>query len=101
MTVFEKIKSMTKEEIVNWISELYNVGDSSPWIKWWDDNYCKKCESVMLYDEWLKRDAEFAWCEVNNGDCKFFPEKEMASYKTMIEAWLDSEDTNIFYGEET
>ena len=55
----------------------------------------------MLYDEWLKRDAEFAWCEVNNGDCKFFPEKEMASYKTMIEAWLDSEDTNIFYGEET
>ena len=81
MTVFESLNTKTIDEIAEWLDE-YVVFDDAPWLKWWDDNYCKEC---------MMEDSERVWCELN-GNCKFFKDKdEIPSSKEMIKMWLESE----------
>ena len=90
MTVFEMIKSHNIEELVEWL-DGYEVSDNTPWIKWWDENYCKKCEAEVDYVPALDAECECAWCELN-GKCKFFKDMDdIPDNKTMIKMWLESE----------
>lgn len=85
MTVFENIiKEKSIDEIADWLDK--NVwSDETPWLRWWDDNYCKKCMAE------LKGLKEYGWCELN-GNCKFFQDKEdVPSMKEIIKMWLESE----------
>ena len=44
ITWFEKMKSMDIEELSEWLDENGQF-DNSPWMKWWDENYCNNCPS--------------------------------------------------------
>ena len=93
MKVFDTIKSKDIDELAKWLDE-YETSDFSPWIEWWDKNYCQKCDSIITYVSYLKREAECSWCEVNN-KCKFFDNlDETPSNEQIIKMWLESEIDN-------
>lgn len=89
MNKFDEIKSKNIDELVDWIDENFAF-DFAPYMRWYDDNYCKKCESVEVRDSNGKVN-EYAWCELN-GKCKFFQDmSEIPSPKQTIKMWLESE----------
>ena len=90
MTKFEELKNMNIDEFSSWLDE-HGKFDGSPWIKWWDETYCQKCESIIAkLPEWnVKR--EFAWCEIEH-KCRFFPELDnVPDNKEIIKRWLETE----------
>ena len=97
MTVFEKIKSMNIDEFTEWFADNC-MHDDDPVIKWWDNAYCKDCNSVYTTVDYLdsyapsyNKEHECAWCEVN-GKCKYFQDmNEVPSSQDMIKLWLKSE----------
>ena len=92
MTIFEYINEQVKDidKFVDWLDKYWTTYDS-PWIKWWDDNYCKKCESEETYVAGFNRECNVAWCELNKG-CKFFKEiQAIPNDKQIIKMWLKSE----------
>lgn len=81
MKVFDSLRNKTIDELAEWLDE-YMMFDGSPYLKWWDDNYCKKC---------MNDEEEQIWCELN-GNCVFFKEeKDIPNSKEMIKMWLESE----------
>ena len=85
MNIFESIKQMDIDEFVEWLDKC-SYTDYAPWIRWWDDNHCRQCESIFFEDH------EYAWCELNDGKCKFYPDMEtMPDIKDIIKMWLESE----------
>ena len=44
MTVYEKIKSMDIDELVKWFAQFSETYDDAPWLNWFDDYYCEKCD---------------------------------------------------------
>lgn len=90
MTRFEKIRQMNIDEFAAWLDD-HGEFDGSPWLSWWNDTYCKKCDPVMGRYADSNKDMEFSWCELNDG-CRFFPEKEFVpDMKQIIKMWLESE----------
>lgn len=90
MAQFEKLQSMDIEELAEWLDK-YGQFDGSPWMKWFDELYCKNCESIMCH--YLDNEYEFpcSWCEIND-KCRFFPEMDEApDNKEIIKMWLESE----------
>lgn len=91
MTIFEKIKSMNIDELAEYMDKHW-THDNDPSIKWWNKEYCSKCEPVTKYVDYLGREEEYAWCEVNDDRCKFFPELDiLPDTKQMMKLWLESE----------
>ena len=89
-TWFEKIQLMNIEEFAEWLNE-YGQFDGSPWIKWWDEHYCKNCESIMCHHKDSIYEFPCCWCELHD-KCKFFPEMdEVPDNKEIIKMWLESE----------
>lgn len=89
MKVFDSIKNKNIDEFVEWLCEHCNF-DYAPWWKWWDENYCSKCEPVVFSDD-EGDEKEFAHCE-HYGNCRFFEEmKEVPDHKQIIKMWLESE----------
>lgn len=93
MTNFEQLKAMSLSEFAEWLAK-YGQFDDAPWMAWFDDNYCKKCESIKcVVDE---NDAHFpgriidcAYCELKK-NCKYFPALEnIPNNKMTIEMWLN------------
>lgn len=85
MTVYENFKSMGIDELADWLDE-YGMLDGSPWINWFDDNYCSKCKGISVSDT-----MECGWCELNN-KCKYFQDMDdIPDSKQMIKMWLKSE----------
>lgn len=85
MTVFDILKSKNIDELVDWFDEHW-ISDCEPWIAYWDENYCKKCDGVFF------EGMEYGWCELNNYKCKFFQNMDKApDNKQMIKLWLESE----------
>ena len=41
MRMVDKIKSKSLDEFAEWIDE-HGAFDGSPWINWWQENYCNK-----------------------------------------------------------
>lgn len=100
MTNFDKIKSMSIDELAKFIDE-HAMYDDTPWMDWWDKNYCDKCEYVTVkFDDQEKvlgfcsyRDnIECAYCEVYN-KCRYFPDlEEEPSMQDIIKMWLEAEN---------
>ena len=93
MRVFDEFTNKNIDELAEWL-DTHCVPDFSPWIKWFDDNYCKKCESIIATDTVLgfEREMEFGWCELHGDRCKYFQDKEYAPYgKELVKMWLESE----------
>ena len=90
MTVFDKLKSKNIDELAEWIDE-YGQFDGSPWLDYWDDNYCKKCDSEKVFVPALCKETKVAWCELHY-KCKFFQEMDdVPDIKQIIKIWLESE----------
>lgn len=102
MTIFESIKSKNIDEFAEWLDK-YGIYDDSPWNKWWDKNYCQKCEAVTIerkeyaritgWRNWYNYcgDIECAWCEINK-KCKYFQDLDyIPDNEEIIKIWLKSE----------
>ncbi len=94
MTAFENIHSKNLDELVEWLDKN-GAYDNTPWEKWFDSNYCKKCEAVVAYmsdpcPDW-SGEHEFAWCELNH-KCKYFQDmSKIPNRNQVIRLWLESE----------
>lgn len=100
MTNFEKFKNMTIDELAKFIDDN-GMYDDTPWMDWWDSNYCNKCESVILNFEdaqeilglsplFADHETECAYCEVYN-KCKYFAHlEEEPSMHDIIKLWLEA-----------
>ena len=86
MTKYELLKSMSIDELAEWLDK-YGMQDYAPWDVHFDKNYCNCCEPVdngVVYD--------FAYCELNGGKCRFFPDMEEYPHgKQVVKLWLESE----------
>lgn len=90
MKVIDNIKSKNIDEFAEWIDK-YGLFDGSPWMNWWNDNYCKNCEEEIAYVPYLKRKSKCCWCELH-GKCRFFQDmNDIPNIKDMIKMWLESE----------
>ena len=90
MTVFDWINSKNIDEFAEW---LYKVGtyDDSPWMQWWNDNYCGKCEPEVIDDVDCNKEFVCAWCELHD-KCKYFKDMEdIPTIEQTIKMWLESE----------
>lgn len=88
--VFDKFKSINIDGMAEWLDQ-YGMFDNSPWMTWFDQQYCKNCEDVMCKYENGKREFPYSYCEFN-GNCKFFPDlDESPDNKMIIKMWLESE----------
>ena len=84
MTIFDTFKAKNIDELVDWLDE-YCYFDDALWIKWFDENHCKKCDAVCCDGD------EYAWCELNN-KCKFYSDmNDNLDDKQIIRLWLESE----------
>lgn len=93
MTVFEDIKYRNIDEFVEWMDK-YCAFDQSPYMDWFDKNYCKKCEPVVVEDPEGYIDLEAAWCELHD-KCKYFQNMDdIPTIKETIKMWLESECEN-------
>lgn len=92
MTIFEKSKLSTIDETVDWLDKYGNF-DDSPWMVWFDNKYCKNCETIMCGYANGMREFPFSWCELN-GKCKFLLDpNDVPDGKQIIKMWLESEAT--------
>lgn len=91
MKVFDSIKNKNIDELVDWIDEYFEF-DSAPYWRWWDENYCKKCEPIESEcPNSFGFDTDCAYCEINN-NCKFFKDMDdIPDSKQIIKMWLESE----------
>ena len=91
MTVFENIKNKSIDELVDWLDKHCDF-DSALWWKWWDENYCGKCEAIETEStNVFGYTIENAYCE-HYGNCRFFKDMEkIPNSKQIIRMWLESE----------
>jgi hypothetical protein len=103
MTVFEKVfKNASIDSIAEFLDEN-GMYDHTPWMDWWNENYCDKCETLEIPFEDSKEllgfepvfgegTMECAYCEVHHL-CRFFPDgpEDGPAPKEIIKMWLESE----------
>lgn len=90
MTTHEKIKNMTTEEFADWLTNITADPDSTPWIKWFNYNYCSKCEAIKCKYEGY-RELLCSYCELYD-KCKYFPDNNEVPDETFIvKKWLTKE----------
>ncbi len=89
MNNFEKLKSMSVEELAKWLDK-HGQFDNSPWITWFDQKYCKNCEDIMCKYEDGEREFPCAYCEIHD-TCKFFPNfNYVPGNEDVVKMWLES-----------
>ena len=89
MTVFQSIKSKNIDEIVDWLDE-YGDFDGSPWMKYFNENYCGKCETIMCHYENSDKGFSCSWCEIFK-KCKFFRQMDdVPDNNDIIRMWLEN-----------
>ena len=91
MNKFDNLKSKNIDEFTEWLDE-YCYHDNAPWMTWFDNNYCKKCEGIPNESfSWI----EYAYCEKYK-KCRFLPEMDEApNCKQIVKMWLESEINNV------
>lgn len=93
MKTIDKIKCKSINEFVDWIDENFAF-DTAPYMFWFDNEFCKKCQAEEIHDVDRCIKTECAWCEIT-GKCKFFQDmNEVPNTKQIIKLWLESEDNN-------
>lgn len=91
MTWFEKITAMNIDQLAEWLDKN-GMFDDSPWVLWFDENYCSNCPSIMCHYPDSEHEFPCCWCELNDDKCKFFPDMEKApDNKEILKMWLESE----------
>ena len=94
MTNFERLKSMSIDELTEFLDA--NGHHDAVWWKWFEEEYCTKCETEKVYtnDEdgkSMKVMHECTYCEVY-GNCRFFLEMDNTpDSKETIKLWLNEE----------
>jgi hypothetical protein len=102
MNNFEKLKSMSIEELADWLDK-HGQFDHSPWSDWFAKKYCDNCESIKCrYADAEEKlgfspfyfyggEIECAYCELEH-KCKFFSElDDTPDNRDTIRMWLESE----------
>ncbi len=104
MTNFERLQSMTVDELAEWLDK-YGQFDKSPWSTWFGETYCDKCapikckykdaEETLGFTPYLfgsyNGDLDCAYCELEN-KCRFFPElDDIPDNLETIKMWLMKE----------
>lgn len=101
MTRYDKFISASLDALAEWINE-HGQFDDSPWMNWFDNTYCKKCESIILthkedfdklgLEKWYSsQTVECAYCGVYH-KCKYFPQyNDVISNCDIIKLWLQQE----------
>ena len=90
MNNFDKLKSKTLDEFAEWL-DVYGAFDGSPWIEWFDKNYCNGCEPEIAYVPEFNKNQKFSWCELHD-KCRYIPKlDEVPDNKQIIKMWLESE----------
>lgn len=87
MTNYEKIKNMSKEEFIKFISDIVeeNIFEESNQIGlWFNTTYCKKCPEIEV--KWGGEILHWKECEFES-KC---PHQDWEA-KTLIKMWLDGE----------
>ena len=91
---FNKIKNMNLNQFTKWLINIQNY-DFGPWMEWFDENYCKKCEAIKCKYPDSKYEFEAAYCELaDNGvkRCRFFPDmNDVPNSKETCLMWLKEE----------
>ena len=91
MTNYEHIMSMSVEELASFFNK-HNEVDRTPWDNWFEENYCKNCESIK--EEENGRTVWYAYCELYD-KCKYFANyPDFITEKDTIELWLNAECEN-------
>lgn len=86
MNRFEQIQTMNMQEFAKWMDKYCDF-DGSPWVDFFSEEYCDKCDPIMCRRENSKVEFSCAWCEIHN-NCKFFSSQEFPSMEDMILMWL-------------
>jgi hypothetical protein len=97
MTNHESLLYKTTREFAEWL-DANGQFDGSPWMSWFDENYCSKCESIKIKKENSKAVLGFelmfadettcSYCELYK-KCKYFQDKdETPTNVDIIEMWL-------------
>ena len=90
MTNYEYITHMSVDEMAEWLDK-YGMFDSSPWMSWFDELYCKRCPYVMCKSADDSRIFPCSYCEVYD-TCRFFQDlDEVPDNKMIVKMWLESE----------
>jgi hypothetical protein len=90
MNNFEKLKSMSVEELAKWLDKN-GIIDNSPWMEHFNNKYCKNCESIMC--KYHDSDYEFpaAFCEIHD-TCRFFSDfNYVPGHEDIVKMWLEAE----------
>lgn len=89
MKVFDSIMIKNIDELAEWLDENM-MFDNAPWLSWWDEHYCNKCENIVRTDSDGYK-GEYAYCELHS-HCRFFKGiKDIPDNKLIIKMWLESE----------
>ena len=90
MKKFDEIKSKNIDEFAEWLDE-YGAFDGSPWIEYFNEKYCNKCDPEIVNLVSTDDEMEFSYCEIHN-KCRFFPDIEgTPDGKQTVKLWLESE----------
>ena len=100
MTNFECINAMSVEVLAKWLDE-HGQFDGSPWMDFFNENYCKKCETITVKRKVSEDklgisplcggELDCAWCEVHH-KCKYFKElDDVPDNEEIIKMWLNHE----------
>lgn len=90
MNNFEKLKSMSVEELAEWLDKYLSF-EEAPHMVWFNENYCEKCESIMCHYENSTHEFPVSHCELNH-KCRYFPEmSEVPSGKEIVKMWFKME----------
>lgn len=105
-TNFERLHSMTIDELAEWLDEN-GMFDNSPWLNSFNEKYCERCESIKCKYADAEEKLEFsplfpsgeiecAYCELadENGvkRCRFFPDLDYVPGNIeMIKMWLEED----------
>jgi hypothetical protein len=89
MNRFDKLKIKNLDEFAVWLESI--ACDDSPWMKWFNDTYCTNCKPVLGFIDYLGRDCECSYCELN-GNCRYFLDlPEVPSPEETVKLWLKAD----------
>lgn len=90
MTNYENIPYNDKDKFAEWLSKLDCI-ENMPWIRWVDNNYCKKCEPIMCcYPDGT---LEFPCSPCELGECPYGVGVNEIDNTGLIKLWFEAEAT--------
>lgn len=76
------------DALAKWLVDTCGCDDDTPWIKWYDESFCKKCKPVINEEQenFFGVPSEAAECEIDVNRCPF----KVAAWtnEELVKAWL-------------